>query len=287
MYVGKHCSPKNKNNGSCISKELLKKIAKILNRHLKSNIKIKDSTYRLQKNIHRIIKKEKKCTVEACWLTYDLLKDKLSNEEYRTFINSFRPLIPDKWYKEPNKWLNTDDINKVLKQYENNYKHFKYTGASPIDFELKNNNGTCLVNELCNIDLKSILNKKKTCIGMVFNTDPHNKPGQHWFSMYVDLIGKNRGTPTIYHYDSIADKPSKNIIDLVTNLKNQGKELDISFDFIFNDIRHQFKNTECGVYSIHFIISMLKGIDFIKYVNNDINDKEMEKFRKEFFISLK
>ena len=28
---------------------------------------------------------------------------------------------------------------------------------------------------------------KKTKLGIVFNTDPHYKSGQHWISLYIDL----------------------------------------------------------------------------------------------------
>lgn len=288
MYVENHCSPNNRDKqGSCLSKYLLKKIAKILNKHLKSRIKLKDKPIKLQENIHKIIKKHNNCSVEACWLTYDILKKKLSADDFASFENSFKPLFPDDWYSDPNKWLNTNDINKVLNQYEKYYKNFKYTGASPIDFHLKNKDGSCYVNELCNINLNDIIKEKKDCVGMVFNTDPHDESGQHWFSMFVDIKGRNRENPTIYHYDSVSTKPSQYIINLVNDIKKQGELVGISFDFLFNDIRHQFKNTECGVYSIHFLISMLKGSGFEKYINMKLNDTDMEKFRKEFYISLK
>ena len=45
---------------------------------------------------------------------------------------------------------------------------------------------------------------------MVFNTDPHDRSGQHWFSLYIDLKGKNiKNKPCIYYFDSLASKPKK------------------------------------------------------------------------------
>ena len=35
-----------------------------------------------------------------------------------------------------------------------------------------------------------IILKKQTKIGIVFNTDPSTKGGQHWISLYVD-VGKH------------------------------------------------------------------------------------------------
>ena len=36
--------------------------------------------------------------------------------------------MPEDWKYEPNKWLNTTDIDKVMEQYEN-YDEFIYFGA--------------------------------------------------------------------------------------------------------------------------------------------------------------
>ena len=64
---------------------------------------------------------------------------------------------------------------------------------------------------------------------------------------------------------------------------NKGKKI----DFLFNDIKHQHNNTECGVYCLHFLVSMLQGKDFKKYIKNKRSDEQMEKFRKIFFIPKK
>ena len=55
-------------------------------------------------------------------------------------------------------------------------------------------------------------------------------------------------------------------------------------DFLYNDKVHQNGNTECGVYCLHFLIHMLKGYSFKKYITNKRDDVEMEKFREIFYI---
>ena len=53
----------------------------------------------------------------------------------------------------------------------------------------------------------------------------------------------------------------------------------------YNTIRHQFENSECGMYSLHFIIEQLdEGKDFKKVCRNIINDSKMNAMRKEYFI---
>ena len=55
---------------------------------------------------------------------------------------------------------------------------------------------------------------------MVINTDPHDEEGEHWFSIYFDLIGKNRNKPSIYYFDSAKSIPSKEIISFIKKIKN-------------------------------------------------------------------
>ena len=52
-------------------------------------------------------------------------------------------------------------------------------------------------------------------------------------------------------------------------------------------VEHQLKNTECGVYSIYFITSLLTGVRSPLYFKkNIIRDRVMEKYRKIFFNDI-
>ena len=86
---------------------------------------------------------------------------------------------------------------------------FYFYGAVPIDFH------KCSVSDLCSFNMKKHLKKGKTKIGIVFNTDPSNKDGKHWISMYIDLIGHNLDSnPGIYYFDSFGRKPPEEILKL-------------------------------------------------------------------------
>jgi hypothetical protein len=55
---------------------------------------------------------------------------------------------------------------------------------------------------------------------------------------------------------------------------------DMSFKAFNNFIQHQFRNTECGMYSINFIDSFLiDNKSFIEIINNPINDEKMNSLR--------
>ena len=307
MFRISHCSPREVDNKiSCYNKSFLIKIANILNESPECDkIDINLEKKELYDKISKEISKISHCKDELCWLTeFDRIKNLLSKDEEKLFLDSFKPIMPNSWLKEKNKWLTTNDINNVMYQYQKKYKDFKFLGANPIDFDLEEK-GVCLTGgNLCNIDINELLNESKTKIGMVFNTDPSTKEGQHWFSVYVDLKGINRKkVPCIYYFDSAKKITKKNIEkvipkeiqDLVLDLQNQKKIIDqkksdkekIELEFLFNNQKHQHQDTECGVYCLHFLTEMLKGKDFIKYINAKNNDKKMERFRKKFFIERK
>jgi Ulp1 family protease len=54
-------------------------------------------------------------------------------------------------------------------------------------------------------------------------------------------------------------------------------------DIQHNKIRHQQKGSECGVYSINFILRLLKGETFDEITNNITLDEEVNKCRKVYF----
>ena len=114
--------------------------------------------------------------------------------------------------------------------------------------------------------------------------DKQNEPGSHWTAMYIELLPCCRKEPSIYYFDSVGDKPPKQVFSLVDRLQEQFESIkNNSMDFLYNDIKHQYKNTECGIYCLHFISNMLEGGDFKKYIGNIKKDDYMEKYRDYFF----
>ena len=59
----------------------------------------------------------------------------------------------------------------------------------------------------------------------------------------------------------VGNKPVKEIMVLVDRIKEQGLNMSpkINFHFDSNEgIEHQYGNTECGIYSLYFIVHMLE-----------------------------
>ena len=274
-----NCSPKDKseiNDFSCYTDKSLFKLRDLWNaRHPDSKINTNEP-----KEIHSKITNYlgDVCNKESCWLKQKAEFGPISSD----MAESFAPESPIEWKKNPNEWLSSVDIIKVMKQYEKAYKCFDFIGPSPIDFDTKKLYGECVWDELCNFSLEKQIKNGKTKIGIIFNTDPHNKPGQHWISMFINIKKKQ-----IFFFDSTGDEPTDEIMTLVNRIKEQGKNLKrkIIFDYDSNEgIEHQYGNTECGIYSLFFIVHMLEDKLTEHYLKTHIlKDEYMQKFRKVYF----
>ena len=78
-----------------------------------------------------------------------------------------------------------------MKQYEIDYPNFIFIGPSPIDFDKKLMFGECVWNELCNLNIIKQLKDGKNKVGIIFNTDPHNKSGSHIGLVYLLILKEN------------------------------------------------------------------------------------------------
>ena len=67
----------------------------------------------------------------------------------------------------------------------------------------------------------------------------------------------------------------------------QGRELKKPINFIFDEnhpVEHQYGNTECGIYSIFFVIHMLEDKITGHYLKTHmLKDEYMEQFRNVFY----
>ena len=72
---------------------------------------------------------------------------------------------------------------------------------------------------------------------------------------------------------------------LVEKVKKQGLEQGIKFTFDSNKgVEHQLQNTECGIYSLYFLIQILKDTKDTKFFKKTIvRDNVMKKLRKIYF----
>jgi hypothetical protein len=261
--------------GSCYTRKVIGRLKKAFNNKNKSN-KIKSTDDRTIYN--ELSSKIKNCDDESCWL------NDIVGEEERKILRSksFSPNKPDDWIRNPVEWLSNFDIINVIKQYEEKYQDFKFIGPSPIDFNsMPYGNNQCVCDDLCKFELKSYNELGYNSIGVVFNLDKHNQSGSHWVSLFISIKHN-----FIYYFDSAANNIPKEINDFVDLVIKQSQD---KLKFLTNvPHQHQYENTECGMYSLFFIITMLdESMTMKKKINlfskKRLSDKYIQLFRKKYF----
>jgi hypothetical protein len=230
------------------------------------------------------------CKKEDCWLRQ--IKDDTLRTQLQEYI--FAPVKPPVWKTNPNEWLTNHDIIKVLQQYEQRYKNYEFINPTPIDFDtrLKDEGNQCVTEELCAFSLKQHIDSGKTKIGIVFNLDEHDEDGSHWMSMFIDVDDK-----VIFYFDSAGNDIPDEIKQLKDRIIKQGKKLDSPIEFEFHKnypVAHQQGSSECGMYSLFFLITMLTSeTEHDKHLTMDeklhlfkkqrIPDKYVEQYRHVYF----
>jgi hypothetical protein len=273
------CSPKNKNKVNkftCYSDDDLTKLKEMWNaRHPDKPITTTNS-----KQIWQQLKDyyASLCNKESCWIKQMTKNTKMEKE----LLEAFAPESPKEWTKNPNEWLSSIDILEVMNQYEKKYKCFDFLGPSPIDYDTHKLRGECVWEELCHFDLEKQMKKGFNKFGVIFNLDPHYKGGSHWVSLFINVRKK-----TIFYFDSVGEPCPAQIKKFADMVIDQGTKLPNPIKFHFDQnhpVEHQYGNTECGIYSIFFIIHMLEDKITGHYLKTHVlKDEYMEKFRKVYF----
>jgi hypothetical protein len=216
---------------------------------------------------------------EHCFLDKAPINDDTKKELRKQYL---RPKYPKQWNNDPDMWLDNYNIGGVMKQYEEAIPWFRFLGVFPIDFSAPNpytkgGPPECLYKELCSIDLKKSYNDGVRGMGAIFNLDPHYKGGSHWVGMYINMMDKKK--PSCSYFDSYGYKTPQMIARLMRSLKLQMPELELGF----NARKFQFGGSECGMFSMYFLICMIAGISFKDFCKDSVHDDTMLKLRKILF----
>jgi len=273
------CSPANqeKNETTCYTTKSLLKLKQLWNaRHSDDKITTNEPLEIWNELRQRFTGV---CQHEKCWLRHTFISNKIGHD---ILHYTFAPDAPKSWKKNPNEWLSNYDITSVMQQYEYKYNHFAFIGPSPIDFDKRIVNDKCVWDDLCEFNLSKCLKKGKRKIGVIFNTDPHNKGGEHWVSLFIDTTHDN---PYIFYFDSAGDPILPEILLFAQRVIQQASKLNIHKQLYENHpLQHQKSTTECGMYSLYMIIQLLTNTKtYTDFMTKRIPDKEIEHYRYTYF----
>jgi hypothetical protein len=224
------------------------------------------------------------CDKEKCWL------ELLTPEQKRVVDETvFAPEKPPEGKKNPHEWLSNFDILKVLRQYEKSNPTFKFIEPTPIDFDTVlsvNGESKCVTDDLCHFSLKRYVERNYKHIGIIFNLDKHDQKGSHWVSLFIDIEHA-----FIFYFDSATNKTPKEIRAFVEKVQSQSLEVGDGVKYTYYENypnNHQRTSTECGMYSLFFIITMLDKSRSVKskirlFKEKKVTDKHMRRLRDVYF----
>jgi hypothetical protein len=263
-FCAPHKQDLERETGSCLTHAELISVGKAYNSS-HQGIQIPRNIFATKRALHKelSIRFAEKCKGlgEHCWA-----------RSYN--VDSYRPEQPASWSTNEREWLNTYDILLVMRQYEKQHKQFRFVGVFPRDFATKRGD-KCVSSEMCEKDLK----RGKKELGFVFNHDAHNQQGSHWVALFVDLNGRlsKDKQPTTFYYDSQGFPPKQEIMEFVRSMGTH---------CVYNRVQQQYKNTECGMFSINFLVACLEaplGTTFHEVVQGLGNDEDAFALRRHLF----
>lgn len=276
MYINREmkqniCAPgHNSTNYSCYTKKQLVQLMNQLIQHHPISQKWKHLNHM---NLYNLLKEQiqsnYQITDESKWLELPFVKPILDQELNQ---KTFRPEMPNEWNSDIHTWLNSDDISRVMGQYQQKFPDFLFFGPvasdCPEEFHC----------ELTDFSCKKMLLAGKQRIGIIFNLDKHNQSGSHWVALWISILEQ-----TIEYYDSYAIRPPKLIHQFMKRIQQQANTDGIVFQIMWNKIRHQYGGSECGVFSMFFIVQRLHDKSFEDICNQKPTDELMNQLRLHFY----
>jgi|LakMenEpi03Aug12_release.lakeMendotaPanAssembly.Ray.scaffolds.fasta_scaffold02653_10 hypothetical protein len=247
----------------------------------KNNVNINNSDESDESDILEIAKQLTKCNDEKCVIERVLPRHDAKNAISSTFKH--------KGPRDVVRRLSNFDIDGVLSQWCLTNPNFYNWGFNMIDFDRE---GASLAKYsiLDILDGNASLNLgkyggiiKRPCniAACVVNTDKYSGGGIHWFAVLCDC----RTEPySVEYFNSSGNPPRSQIVNWMERtaalLKQTGKQVVQKTN---TGLRHQFGNSECGLYSLFFIRHRLDGNPYDSFLEYAYKDNIMTEFRKYCF----
>ena len=266
----KYNSPKNAKNPYIFSKVSLIYLIDTWNKYKEDKIIYKktDKISKLSELLNEKIKPI--CDDKQYWCWTGTISKITTNTKTKELIKmieneELRPEMPIEWYKNKTEWLSNYDIEDVMNQYDKCPKYkYAFLGVFPIDFSEEDRFGRCLYSKICSLDIKKYINKNIKHLGLITNLDKHNQSGSHWTSTFIIIDPRNKCYGAHY-YDSNGINIPLYVKKFINNIKKGLQTIypNNKFRITYNTLKHQKKNTECGMFSMTHQIRWLNCI--LKY----------------------
>ncbi len=226
------------------------------------------------KNLLSALKTKYRCDDEICILKNNEVKKYVGADLIEKILKeNFKPIGP----KCSREWLSNFNIDDIQDQMKKKYDNRKFYH---IPFQMRDFEKTG--SELAVFDWPSKYREGFRTFGTVMNTDYSSGKGIHWFALFGDF-SDNLDVFTIEYFNSSGELPIPEVNVWMKKFKHSLNFQKPVKDVITSRIVHQKSSTECGLYSLYYIISRLHGVPWEWFGKNRVKDKVMYEFREYLF----
>lgn len=203
-----------------------------------------------------------------------------------------------------NKLLSNINIDNVLRQWMSHFPDFFAYNFNMIDYAQNSIDKFGRVvpkpDTLATINFDDLYNSpnKYRIAACVINSDVSTGPGKHWMALVADARGD--GEWSVEFFNSSGNPPAPEWVNWMQKTKHIMERLRRRSSneaapnaespppagpvvLAKSTVRHQYSNTECGVYSLFYIWARLCGVAKEVLLNNPIPDRLMFAFRQHLF----
>ena len=263
--------------------------------------------------MHDLVQKTQ-CGSEKCVLEYAHSKGIIPYALYSRELLKYKIVGP-----HDVSLLNNFNIDNVMEQYMNIFPHFfahmfnmvDYAQYSIVDGYLANRPdslATLSFNEIYagkNVPRGSrthsnINGEPFKCTGCIINSDSYKNSGKHWMALFADA--RDDKCWTVEFFNSSGNPPVPAWIDWLQRTKIEMEAIldanaaagrtpnskSCKVEVIRSCTKQQqYSKTECGVYSLVYVYSRLKGVPARYFDTYEVADTNMFKARGLFFTNEK
>lgn len=129
------------------------------------------------------------------------------------------------------------------------------------------NPNNCVQPGICDLNLAELIRQNKFLVGSVLNVSRHVEEGTHWVFVLLFLPPPAAAAPPpqMVYFDSTAEPPPPEIVAWHAKLRNECAKIYPSSSFPplmlrVNGVRRQKTDTECGMFALYAVVSMVQGI---------------------------
>ncbi len=206
----------------------------------------------------------------------------------------FAPDAPRTWASNPHEWLSDADVENVMKQYVENRSDVMLMPFATSDFG-GTEGAICHNPQMCKFSTAEAEQQGIRHVILLLNKDVWGGEGTHWVSFYLNVP-----EGVAFYFDSLGQDLPRHLKSWINRRRRERKQLHPSAPPMRverNTLVHQKHGSNCGIYAIHMMVSMIEPTHFahadrpdalydkIRYFQSakELTNEYMQKLRYYYF----